>query len=86
MILCLQALIGIYSRLAATLIKLTGATARPHALPPSTPASPSATDLSMSAQLGLDLGRRDSVSSPWRILLRMTALKACIFNYFLHLF
>ena len=32
-----QALIGIYSRLAATLVKLTGAHARPHALPPSIP-------------------------------------------------
>ena len=32
-----QALIGIYARLAATLAKLTGANARPHALPPSIP-------------------------------------------------
>ncbi len=32
-----QALIGIYARLAATLVKLTGANARPHALPPSIP-------------------------------------------------
>tara|TARA_E500000178_G_scaffold258776_1_gene255531 strand:- start:3918 stop:6665 length:2748 start_codon:yes stop_codon:yes gene_type:complete len=32
-----QALIGIYARLAATLVHLTGAHARPHALPPSIP-------------------------------------------------